>query len=58
MKTEYRLIYIAQFEEGIYVLHAFEKKTRRTRRADIDLAQARLRDVVAMRRQPNRDRRE
>ena len=27
---EHRVFYIAKFEEGIYVLHAFEKKTRKT----------------------------
>jgi phage-related protein len=31
----YRVIYVARFEEAIYVLHAFEKKTRKTRKADI-----------------------
>jgi phage-related protein len=32
------------------VLHAFEKKSRRTREADLDLARARLREVEALRR--------
>jgi len=35
---EHRVIYVAKFDEGMYVLHAFEKKTRKTRRADIDVA--------------------
>jgi len=47
---ENRVIYVAKFEEGVYVLHAFEKKTRRTAKADIDLAGSRLRDVLGMRR--------
>ena len=35
---EHRVVYVARFDEAIYVLHAFEKKTRKTRRADIDVA--------------------
>ena len=35
---EYRVLYVAKFEEAVYVLHAFEKKTQQTRRADIELA--------------------
>lgn len=34
----FRVIYVAKFEQGIYVLHAFQKKTRATEKADIDLA--------------------
>jgi len=48
-RREHRVIYVAKFEEGVYVLHAFEKKTRRTANADIDLARSRLRDVLVMR---------
>jgi len=40
------VIYLAKFDEGIYVLHAFEKKTRKTRREDVDLARKRLGDVL------------
>jgi phage-related protein len=28
--NEYRVIYVAKFPEAIYILHAFEKKTRKT----------------------------
>ena len=45
-KGEHRVIYLAKFNEGIYVLHAFEKKTRKTRREDVDLARKRLGDVL------------
>ncbi len=38
----YRLMYIAKFAEGIYVLHVFQKKTQKTSGLDIDLARARL----------------
>ncbi|MGE0582857.1 MAG: type II toxin-antitoxin system RelE/ParE family toxin [Steroidobacteraceae bacterium] len=39
----YRAIYVAKFEAAVYVLHAFQKKTRQTSRADIELAKARYR---------------
>src|ERR1700732_2231904 len=42
----YRLIYIATFAEAVYVLHAFQKKTQRTMKRDVDLAASRLRDLV------------
>ena len=38
----FRVIYIAKFEEAIYVLHAFQKKSQKTRKADLDLARQRL----------------
>ena len=43
--TDYRVFYIAKFPERIYVLHAFEKRTRQTPQADIDLASKRLSDL-------------
>ena len=50
-EVEHRVFYIAKFTEGVYVLHAFEKKSQRTAKADIDLGQQRLRDVLAERRE-------
>ncbi len=41
----YRVIYVAKFEEAIYVLHAFPKKTQKTSKKDIDLAQERYKIV-------------
>ena len=43
------MFYIAKFAEGVYVLHAFEKRTRQTRRADIDVARKRLSDLMGRR---------
>lgn len=43
---EYRVLYVAKFAEGVYVLHAFEKKTRQTRVADIELARINLAKVL------------
>src|SRR6516225_12118115 len=39
----FRVMYLAARLEGVYVLHCFQKKTRKTRKADIDLAASRLR---------------
>jgi phage-related protein len=38
-----------KFEEAIYVLHAFEKKSQKTPRSDIDLAKHRYRELTAER---------
>ena len=38
----FRIIYIATLPEAVYVLHAFQKKTEATSKADLDLARARL----------------
>jgi phage-related protein len=42
---EWRVIYVAKFADGVYVLHAFQKKTRKTRREDIELARRRYRQI-------------
>lgn len=46
---EHRIIYIAKFEEGIYVLHAFQKKGQKTTKKDLDIARMRLREVIQQR---------
>lgn len=46
---EHRVIVVSKFEEAIYVLHAFNKKTQTTRRHDIALAERRYRELVAER---------
>ena len=43
----FRVIYVARFEDAVYVLHAFQKKTRRTSQADIELARARYKSIGA-----------
>ena len=43
---QYRVIYVASFEETIYVLHAFQKKSRKTGRQDLDTAKRALREVL------------
>lgn len=44
-RGEYRIIYIAKFEEAVYVLHAFQKKTQKTRQSDIEMAKARYKEI-------------
>ena len=41
----FRVIYVAKFEDAVYVLHAFQKKTRKTPRADIALAASRYKMI-------------
>lgn len=50
---EHRVLYVASFAEGIYVLHAFEKRTRKTSQRDIDLARERFRALIESRRTKN-----
>jgi phage-related protein len=44
---EHRVFYVATFADGVYVLHAFEKRSRRTSKRDLDLARSRYRAVLA-----------
>lgn len=46
----YRVIYVAKFAEAVYVLHAFQKKSRRTPRIDVELAKQRYRALITERR--------
>jgi phage-related protein len=46
----FRVIYIAKFEEAIFVLHCFEKKSQKTSAADLAIASARYRIVLVTRR--------
>jgi phage-related protein len=39
----FRVIYVASFADSVYVLHAFQKKSRRTSPTDVALAEARFR---------------
>ena len=48
-RVEHRVFYIAKFEEAVYVLHAFEKRTRQTPQPEIVLAKKRLADLIRRR---------
>lgn len=41
----FRVIYVARLEDAVYVLHAFQKKSRKTSRSDLELARQRYRDA-------------
>ena len=45
-KNAYRVIYIASFEQAVYVLHAFQKKTQKTPIRELRLAKLRLTAVA------------
>lgn len=47
--TEHRVFYVARFKETVYVLHAFEKKTRKTPTRELDRGKARLAEVLKYR---------
>jgi len=49
-KNEYRILYVTRFEESIYVLHVFEKKTDQTSMRDINLARKRYKEILEIRR--------
>jgi phage-related protein len=42
---EWRVLYVAKFADVVYVLHAFQKKSRQTPRSDLDLAARRYRTL-------------
>jgi len=42
----YRVMYVAKFEQVIYVLHCFQKKTEATTKQDKAIAETRYRAVV------------
>ena len=47
--SEHRVLYVAKFAEAVYVLHVFEKRTRRTGQDDLDLGRQRLRLLLNQR---------
>jgi phage-related protein len=45
-ETAHRIIVVVKFAEAVYVLHAFEKRARKTAKRDIVLATLRYRNLV------------
>jgi phage-related protein len=41
----FRVMYTAKIEDFVYVLHAFQKKTQRTTKRDLDLARRRFEQI-------------
>ena len=42
---QFRVIYIANLADAVYVLHAFQKKTQKTRKQDLDTAKQALKQL-------------
>ena len=42
----FRVLYVAKFDDAVYVLHCFQKKTQKTSKADLNLAAQRYRDLL------------
>lgn len=45
VRGEWRIIYVAKFENAVYVLHSFQKKSRKTSQKDIELARKRYGEI-------------
>lgn len=45
----YRVIYTARMADAVYVLHAFQKKTRATSQRELDLAKKRFQQLEGKR---------
>lgn len=42
----FRVVYVAKFEQAVFVLHCFQKKSARTSREDLALASDRYKDLI------------
>jgi phage-related protein len=42
----FRVVYVAKFASAVFVLHCFQKKTQKTSKKDLDLAESRYRELV------------
>jgi phage-related protein len=49
VEGEYRVFYAAKFEDAVYVLHVFAKKTRKASSLDIELGKKRYRELLKRR---------
>jgi phage-related protein len=47
--TDHRVFYVAKFNEGVYVLHAFEKRSQTTNKNDLAIGRRRYREALARR---------
>jgi phage-related protein len=45
----FRVFYVAKFDEGVYVLHVFQKSSQRTGRLDLAIGAKRYRDILRQR---------
>lgn len=42
---EWRVMYVANFADAVYILHAFQKKTQRTGQRELEIARRRYRQI-------------
>lgn len=42
----FRVLYVAKFDDAVYVLHCFQKKTQKTSKTDMNLTAQRYRDLL------------
>ena len=42
---EWRIVYVAKLADAMYVLHAFQKKSQKTNRNDIELVRKRFKEI-------------
>lgn len=47
----FRVFYVAKFEEAVYVLHVFQKRSQKTAHTDRDLGKGRYVDLMKWRRE-------
>lgn len=45
----FRVMYVAKFEEAVYVLHCFQKKTNETSKQDKQITKNRYQEMIAKR---------
>jgi phage-related protein len=41
----FQVLYVTKFDDAVYVLHCFQKKTQKTSKADMNVAAQRYRDL-------------
>jgi phage-related protein len=46
---EYRVFYAAKFEDAVWVLHVFARKTRKASSLDVELGKKRYRELLERR---------
>ena len=42
----FRVLYVAKFDDAVYVLHCFQKKTQKASKMDLNVATQRYRDLL------------
>jgi len=49
--SAYRVLFVAKFEEAVYVLHLFQKRSQKTALSDLDLARTRYAALLEWRKE-------